>query len=410
MRKFPVLLILLISLVFQVKAQDRIDPDELLIQARELIFDGKYIEGRTLAFRALEKFPTYGDILILVGRSYAWEGKNDSASMYLERAIVAAPKYEDAYSAFLDNLTWSGNYEKANEVLTRAKSNFGEKLPDNLRYKESRLLYFQEEYDDAFKIAEELFEGGFKQEGILGYMQTLQRLRKTNAIGATYDYDSFSGDLSLNPWNTWSFYGRTKTKLTGSLIARVTQSSRFDSFGTLYELDAYPSLGKNSYAYLNVGGSSASFFPDLRWGASVYFNLSNAWEIDGGYRYLKFSEVTNIITGSLGKYLGNWWMNMRVNVIPSSNGTSSSAIFQSRYYFKTGEDFFSIQLSSGVSPDEENRDFSQLLNSYRVRLGYQQLISPRFMIYGYTGYSRDELSAGNFRNNLNISLGTEYRF
>ena len=146
-------------------------------------------------------------------------------------------------------------------------------------------------------------------------------------------------------------------------------------------------------------------------GASIYFNLPKAWEIDGGYRYLGFSEVTHILTGSLGKYVGSWWLNFRVNVVPSANnGTSTSGNFQARYYFKTAEDFFSLQLSTGVSPDEESRDQSQLLNSYRARLGYQQLVSPRFMIFGFTGYSRDELAADRFRNNINISIGTEYRF
>ncbi|WP_144607110.1 YaiO family outer membrane beta-barrel protein [Algoriphagus algorifonticola] len=390
-------------------AQDNFDPDQLFYEARTLILDGKYQEGRSIAFRALSKYPEYADILILVGRSYAWEGKNDSASIYLERAIVASPTYADAYVAYLDNLSWGEQYQKADEILQRARQNFEGQLPNPIRYRESRLLYYQENYDEAYTIAQNLFDQGFKQEGLLGYIQNLQRLRRNSALGVTYDYDTFQGEIS--PWHTWSVYGRTRTNLTGSLIARVTQSSRFDGFGTLYELDAYPSLGKSSYAYLNIGGSSASFFPKLRMGASIYFNLPKAWEIDGGYRYLGFSEVTHILTGSLGKYVGSWWLNFRVNVVPSANnGTSTSGNFQARYYFKTAEDFFSLQLSTGVSPDEESRDQSQLLNSYRARLGYQQLISPRLMIFGFTGYSRDELAADRFRNNINISVGTEYRF
>lgn len=391
-------------------AQQSQNPDQLLLDARELIFDGKYQEGRKIAFRALEISPTYADILILVGRSYAWEGKNDSASIYLERAITASPKYADGYSAYLDNLSWAGDYQRAGEILKRAESNLGDPLPDAVAYRKSRLLYYEEEYNEAYDIAQALFDKGYKQDGILGYLQNLQRLRRNSAIGATYDYDTFFEDIS--PWHTWSVYGRAQTKLTGSLIARVTQSHRFDGFGTQYELDAYPSLGENSYAYLNIGGSGAGFFPKLRLGASVFFNLPKAWEIEGGYRYLGFTEVTHIATASLGKYVGNWWLNFRANVIPSgnNNGVSTSGNFQARYYFKTAEDFFSVQLSSGVSPDEENRDQSQLLNSYRIRLGYQQLISPRFMIFGFTGYSRDELSADRFRNNLNLSIGSEYRF
>jgi YaiO family outer membrane protein len=389
-------------------AQDSFDPDVLLVEARKLILDGNYIEGREIAFRTLAKYPSYADILILVGRSYAWEGKNDSASIYLERAIVASPNYADGYSAYLDNLIWSGAYDAGFKVVEQAKTNFGTAMPPELVYRESRLYYSNEEYDMAFDIADELFKKEFKQEGFLGYIRNIQRLRRTNAVGMTYDYDTYYGDIS--PWNTFSMYGRTRTKLTGSLIARVTQAYRFDGSGTLFELDAYPSLGKNTYAYVNVGGSGASFFPNFRFGTSIYYNLPKAWEIDAGFRYLKFSEVTTIYTASLGKYVGNWWINFRFNLIPQETGAGTSGNIQARYYFKSAEDFFSIQISSGISPDEESRDPSQLLNSYRAGLGYQQLISPRVMIFGYTGYSRNELSTDRFRNNLNISIGAEYRF
>lgn len=408
MKKIVLSILILFSLHSISLAQDSFDPDILLKEARELILDDKYVEGRKVAFRALEKYPNYADILILVGRSYAWEGKNDSASIYLERAIIASPTYADGYSAYLDNLMWSSQFSEADKVLEKAKASFGTSLPDVLKYKESRLYYFQDSYEEAYEIAEDLFDKGYKSPELLPYIQNLQRLRRTNAVGFTYDYDNFQGQIS--PWNTFSVYGRTKTNLTGSLIARVTQSSRFDSNGTLFELDAYPSLGEKAYAYLNIGGSNASFFPKLRFGTSIYYNLSNAWEVEGGYRYLGFTEATHIITASLGKYIGNWWLNLRANLIPADGQLSTSANFQARYYFKTAEDYFSIQLSSGVSPDEENRDQTQLLNSYRARVGYQQLITSRFLIYGFTGYSQDELSTDNFRNDLNFTLGVEYRF
>jgi len=408
MKKIIFLLLVGLTSFGVLKAQDSFDPDELLVDARELIFNKKYLEGRKIAFRALEKYPNYADILILVGRSYAWEGKNDSASIYFERAIIASPTYEDGYSAYMDNLLWSSKYEEAAKVLVRAEENFGSPLPNDLRYKQSRFYYYQDKYDEAYEIAEELFDKNYTNEGLLGYMQNLQRLIRTNAVGVTYDYDNFNGDIT--PWNTFSFYGRTRTNLTGSLIARVTQAYRFDSHGTLFEVDAYPSLGKNMYAYVNIGGSGASFFPKIRFGTSLYYNLEKAWEVEAGYRYLGFSEGTHIITASLGKYVGNWWLNLRANVIPYDGKVSTSANFQARYYFKTAEDFFSIQLSSGVSPDEESRDQTQLLNSYRARVGYQQLVTTRFMISGYAGYSKDELSNDNFRNDLNFTLGIEYRF
>jgi hypothetical protein len=69
-----------------------------------------------------------------------------------------------------------------------------------------------------------------------------------------------------------------------------------------------------------------------------------------------------------------------------------------------------MQVSTGVSPEEEIRDPSQLFDSYRARIGYQQLVRDRVRTDAYSGYSRNELSAGRYRDDLNISLGFEYRF
>jgi len=408
--KYLILLIMLASqtLSIPVMAQETWDPDSMFWEARELILNRKRDEGRSIAYKILEKSPEYSDVLILVGRSHSWDGAYDSASYYFERAIKASPQYEDAYVAYLDNLMWAEQYDEAESVYALAEGNFAV-MSSILRYRRSRIHYFQEEYQDALRIAEELFEQDAKIDGLLWYIQNIRRLSRVNAVGATYDYDSFMSQL--NPWHTSSIYARTMTKFTGSLIARVTHSSRFDAQGVQYEVDAYPSLGKRSYAYLNVGYSEAFFFPRYRFGGSVYWNLDRAWEIDLGYRHLAFQEVTHIYTASLGKYASNWWLNLRGNYIPSDFGGSVSGIAQARYYFKGAEDFFSLQLSTGVSPDEQSRDLQvQLLNSYRARLGYQQLVTERWMLFGFTGYSHDEFLPGMSRPNFNLSLGTEFRF
>jgi YaiO family outer membrane protein len=405
---FALLCLLSWSLTFSLQAQESFDPDVLYQDARKLILDGKQEEGRAILQKVLGKYPTYADVLILMGRSFSWDGKYDSAAVYFERALAASPNYEDAYVGYIDDLFWEGNYEKAEKVLNQGLEKIG---PGSvaLKYRKSRLLNYRESYKEALDIAKEVFQADPKMEGLMAYIRNLQRLTRVNAVGGTYDYDSFMGAIS--PWQTYSVYGRTRTDFTGALIARVTHSQRFDSRGTQAELDAYPSLGKNSYGYFNVGYSGASFFPTFRFGTSVFWNLPKAYELEIGYRYLQFSEVTHIITGSVGKYVSNWWFNFRLNFIPGTEGSSTSGNLQTRYYFKGPEDFVGLQVSTGVSPDEESRDFqSQLLNSYRVRLGYQQLWTDRWMGFGFVGYSRDEISKGNFRNNLNISIGTEFRF
>lgn len=407
-RRFALLCLLFVALCFPTQAQDSFDPDELYKDARKLILDGKRDEGRAILHQVLGKYPSYADVLILMGRSFSWDGKYDSAAVYFERALAASPSYEDAYVGYIDDLFWEGDLDKAEKVIEQG---FGKIGPSSvaLKYRKSRLYNYRESYKEALDLAKEVFRADPKAEGLMAYIRNLQRLTRVNAIGATYDYDSFMG--AITPWNTYSVYGRTRTNLTGALIARVTHSERFESTGTQAELDAYPSLGKNSYGYFNIGYSGASFFPTFRFGTSVFWNLSKAYELEAGYRYLQFSETTHIITASVGKYVSNWWFNFRLNFIPGTDGSSTSGNLQTRYYFKGPEDFIGLQVSTGVSPDEESRDFqSQLLNSYRVRAGYQQLWTDRWMGFGFVGYSRDEISKGNFRNNLNISIGTEFRF
>lgn len=46
MKKAFVFLLLTIAFSLDLKAQDSFDPDDLLIDARTLILDGKYVEGR----------------------------------------------------------------------------------------------------------------------------------------------------------------------------------------------------------------------------------------------------------------------------------------------------------------------------------------------------------------------------
>jgi YaiO family outer membrane protein len=403
-----ILLVLVLSFFTQILfAQQDFDPDQLFLEARKLILEGKRDEGRKVAHRILDKYPEYADVLILVGRSHSWDGDYELASEYFERAIKANPEYEDAYIGYLDNRLWASDYEGALGIYNQAQENL-RVLSPQLRYKRSRIAFFQKDYKTALEIAEDLFEKEAKITGLLFYIQNLRRLSRINAVGTTYDYDHFHSAIA--PWQTFSVYGRTRTKLTGVLMARITHSYRFGGYGTQYELDAYPSLGDNSYAYLNVGYSEAFFLPNYRLGGSVFWNLRNAFELDLGYRHLAFLEPTHIYTASVGKYSGNWWLNLRGNYIPLRGG-AISGMAQARFYFKGAEDFLSFQISNGVSPDEQDRDFqSQLMNIYRARFGYQQLLTDRWMIFCFTGYSYEEVGVGRSRNNLNISIGSEFRF
>ena len=205
-------------------AQENFDPDVLYQDARKLIFDSKRDEGRAVLHRVLARYPAYADVLVLMGRSFSWDGKYDSAAVYFERALLASPNYEDVYIGYIDDLFWEGNFDKAEKVIQQGFERIGPQSVA-LKYRHSRLLYYHESYREALDIAKEVFRADTKMEGLMAYIRSLQRLTRVNAVGTTYDYDTFMGAIS--PWNTYSVYGRTRTDLTGALIAMVTHSERF---------------------------------------------------------------------------------------------------------------------------------------------------------------------------------------
>ena len=163
-------------------AQESFDPDQLFLNARKLILDGKRDEGREILYKVLKKYPEYGDVLILMGRSFAWDGKYDSAAIYFERALVSSPTYEDAYIAYIDDLFWSENYERAEAVINMGLEKIGpQSMP--LKYRSSRLYYYKEDYKSAMKIANEVFAKARHQVPELGVGAIVEAFSLTELKG-----------------------------------------------------------------------------------------------------------------------------------------------------------------------------------------------------------------------------------
>jgi YaiO family outer membrane protein len=136
-----------------------------------------------------------------------------------------------------------------------------------------------------------------------------QRAKGRATAGLEYSFTTFGG--AMDHWQQAALsLGRGGTH--GTLIGRVNVADRFDTYGAQYELDAYPTLGKGRYAYLNVGFSDATIFPEKRYGAEFFTTLPSAYEASLGLRNMRFpNEQVTLFTGSLGRYTGNWWLSLR---------------------------------------------------------------------------------------------------
>jgi YaiO family outer membrane protein len=178
---------------------------------------------------------------------------------------------------------------------------------------------------------------------------------KPNKVSADYTLDLFQRSQDYGPWHMISLDYSHKFSFM-SLIGRANYAARdFGSGpkqGIQFEIDAYPKIKKGLYGYMNLGFSPSSIFPVLRAGLEPYFGLPWSMETSIGIRYLQFSTAVFILTGHLGKYYSNYWFSIRPFLTFKPEGPSISGIFLARRYFADADNYLTLILGYGSSPEE----------------------------------------------------------
>ncbi|QIA08650.1 YaiO family outer membrane beta-barrel protein [Draconibacterium halophilum] len=375
-------------------------------EARNYAFNGEREKARSICRQILsESFNS--DVALLMGRTYAWDGMYDSARVVLQDVLIQRPENMEAYDALSDVEFWADNNAKAIEYCNAAL-----KLePESPKFtlKKARILYSNEQYEEAVNVLENyLHENPGEPEFLLKLKDYRLDLMK-NKIRLVYTYDHFNSDFNRDPWHFLALsYGR-KTKL-GSVIARLNYANRFDSNGLQLEMDAYPKISENNYAYVNYGFSSYSLFPGNRFGFELYHNFPKAWEGSLGMRYLDFSSSgVDIYTATLGKYVGNYWISLRSYVTPDSDGTSVSGALSVRRYFADAENYLGLKLSYGVSPDDNRRPIDTeknlTLKTRSARVEYNRLIKKLWIVSAGFNIGSEQLEPGNYSGYYSFDIG-----
>ncbi len=329
-------------------AQDTLDADRAFFRARELAFTGNRHEARQLARRILQKSPNYTDVKILMGRTYTWDQQYDSARVILIPLAQKTPPSADALSALIDLETWSDHPQQAIIYADQALALAPES--EELKLKKMRAFRDLKDYKAAATITASLLKQHPGNGEVLRLANVIKNEASTNSLAVTYQFDSFGPDT--DPWHAASLTYTRRTNI-GLVAGRLNYARRFGMQGALFEVDAYPSLGKKMYAYVNAGASGTDLFPKFRTGVSIYRNLPKSFEAEIGVRYLRFDINTLIYTGSLSKYLGNFWFSVRPFVTPGDLGISQSYFFITRYYLSNANDYFTLTIGSGFSPGKK---------------------------------------------------------
>lgn len=410
----PLLLLIIIFFSFSVIAQEELTTDELFIKARTAAFDeDNYPKAIELTKKALEKSPAYADVRIFLGRLYTWTEKNEEARQAFNRVLEENPGHEDGSLAYASLEYWNDNSEKALGIVNKGIESHPES--EKLLLLKARILKDLERYSEASNTLNVLLKVNPKLTEARSLGESIRNVSSKNELGADYEYVYFDKRFD-DPWHLASLEYARNTKI-GSIIGRLNYANRFNSNGTQFVIDAYPSISDTFYAYVSGGiSSSGSIFPDYRAGASLFANLPAAFEGEVGFRMLSFDEETWIYTASVGKYISNFWLNARTYLTPDNENVSQSYSLNVRYYIAGADDFLSLSIGTGISPDDDsnsilfNQGENYKLKSNNISLGYRVSIKSTNVFFINASLEDQEYARETRGNQFSVGVGYFKRF
>lgn len=361
--------------------------------AKNAAFNGERAKARAIC-RAILSNGFDSDVATLMGRTYAWDQQYDSARIVLQNVIIESPENTDALSALADVEYWNDRYPKALEYCDLIlKIN-----PENetAQIQKARILNSAEQYKNAVGVLENLLRKNSANSDAIRLLEKVRLELMKNKLTINYSYDYFDNSAyEKDPWQLAYIQYARKTPI-GTVIGRVNYANRFGDNAMQIEADAYPKISENNYLYLNYGFSGASIFPDHRGGFEWNRSFPNAFEGSLGGRILHFQGSKRVIiyTGSVGKYLGNYWFSLRPFVTPGSDGTSVSTYLIVRRYFSDPENYVGLRLGVGSSPDERrlllNPGKSAHLKSQSVKVDYNHIFDNQWILNTGVAFSNEE--------------------
>jgi YaiO family outer membrane protein len=385
----------------------KVDPDDLFAQARRLAFSGRREEARKICIAILERAPAYDDVRTLLGRLYSWDQQYDQAERELKRVLDSNPTHLDARKALIDVELWSEHPYAALRIADAGLA--GSPDDQELLYKKARALKVLGNNTAAAETARQILRVNPANKEARILLSDVEELIRRFQAKVEYAQDRF--DKTFDPWHLMSV-SLSRRQASGTVIGRINLARRFGQTATQYEMDVYPKFGRGVYAYLNGGYSDSSIFPKIRAGAELYTGLPKGLEASIGARLLRFtSSSVTIYTGSLGLYVGNYWISLRPYVTPGSIGSSISGSLSVRRYLGGADSYVGVQVGAGSQPDERYSTLEFFrLRSQRAGLELQKRIGDGVGLLTSLGFENQQLGPGDSRRRITFGAGISKRF
>ena len=393
-------------------SQEHKSVTEMYTEAREEAFEHKnYEKAIALMQEVTQKTPENVDYAIFLGRLYTWDKQTENARRVLKTTFDEHVDYEDAALAYASLEFWNKNQEQALEIVNKGLQYHSDS--ESLLVLKAKILMDQRQNQEASGVLNTALGYHPKSNVVRALLQKVGTGQSQNEVGLSYNFISFKERFD-QPWHIASVHYGRRTNI-GPIIGRFNYGDRFGTGSTQVELDFYPRISNTFYAYVNGGISNdKGVFPELRTGLSLYANLPAAFEVDAGFRMLKFEDEAWAYTFGLGKYYKNYWFNLRTYLNTLDSGVADSYSFTVRYYFGGADDYFSARIGTGFSPDNTSNnillDNMTRLRSNNVAVGFKTLLGSTHVIYGELSYDRIEFATDSYDDQYAFKIGYIKRF
>lgn len=388
-------------------AQKPANTDSLFRQAQRSAFSRHYQDSRQLCRQVLAVVPEHADAAVLMGRTYAWQEQFDSARMVLKPLVQQEMPPADAFVALAMVELWAGFPEKSLACSNKGLEAHPAFVP--LWLSKAHALRDLQEYAAVRDLLEEILQKDSGNREVEIISNQLKELQSRNSIKAFYQVSVFKEDL--NPWHLGTLeYHRSSTK--GKYLLRLNYAKQFERQSFQAEVDAYPKLGRKTYAYLNAGVSDQNLFPSLRGGAEVFHAFPAKVEASLGARALFFTEESVVLyTGHISKYFSRYWMAFRPFLQEKNDKWELTGVLQLRRYLPQKDAFIELLFAKGSTPVVQvGIQEIVRLDASRFSLEGQFRVGDHYIAGGVVNFEFEELLHHNYRHRFTTGVSVQREF
>lgn len=343
------LLFLFVGLLFsgllnvsQLFSQEISDPEAEYARIRSMAFEGRHSEAAAAARVLVNAYPEYGDARVLLGRILAWQKDFEQAAAVIDTLLTREPDNQDALEVKRDIALWT---KENTAIATDIRTGYS---------------------FDHFKLP-------------------YNRFWQVFSLGAGHRFDWGPAAAAIN---------------MGNLITDEATGIYATEFQ--FEVEAYPRISDQNYAFLSYAFSPGTYFPTHRAAFEIWQILPKGFAVSGGLNYYYFDRNIFIALASLEKYAGRYWLSGKAFIYFKDDGPRTSFYVNARRYFNDF-DYLQLTLGTGTAPDEPFgiREDIYRLSANSVRLAYNFMVSGRYNIRLGAGYSREgyDVEGGTAKRN-----------